>query len=242
MIRRACSALTVLGLTCWVTSLLQSNSSAAVVLSLVNPSFESDTDFDVFRHYANYYSTNHTPTGWSVVSDPGIGRYSTVEFFDGVFFDRGATDGLNSFHFEGGPGALYQTLDTKLVSFSQYQLNVDVGWRYDRPRPEFEIQLLAGDTVLATFDDNSILQQGDWVTAKLIYTLDPTQHDVFDEYLTVRLAHTSEGTWGIQVNFDNVVLTAVPEPSAWAVMSAVVLGVGGLGWRRRRLAVASAAE
>jgi hypothetical protein len=67
-----------------------------------------------------------------------------------------------------------------------------------------------------------------------------TYSEVEGAFSSVNLTF-ADGFSGSLIYGENALqLQVVPEPSTWAVMSAVVLGAGGLGWRRRRLASAHA--
>jgi hypothetical protein len=86
------------------------------------------------------------------------------------------------------------------------------------------ISLIAADgTVLSTATTaNSI---GSFTTETLTYTA-PLSGAVLGQQIGVVL-----GTGGIQSNFDNVVLTAVPEPGALGLLG---LGALGLAWTLRK--------
>ncbi|NJR43725.1 MAG: PEP-CTERM sorting domain-containing protein [Akkermansiaceae bacterium] len=107
---------------------------------------------------------------------------------------------------------------------------VDVGDRRDLVFPTYFIELFAGSTLLV--QDNSSLTPNDgFLTSTLTY-LSPASHPELGQPLQIRLRSTGSGIQ--QVNFDNVRLDAVPEPSSLAM-----LAVGAMAFCnfRRRITI-----
>ena len=109
---------------------------------------------------------------------------------------------------------LTQTLTTTLEEDTQYTLLVEVGDPLPLTDPNFpdivllsgfpgyQIQLLAGDTILA-LDDNSLeITEGTFETSVISFTA-PEDHPNLGEPLAIRLLNLNEAT-GQEVNFDDV--------------------------------------
>lgn len=112
-----------------------------------------------------------------------------------------------------GPVGLSQTLNDVLTANTHYSLLVDVGnVAEDDPNdgsdvtgfPGYRVELLAGNTVVAT--DNNTLQigEGSFATAKVDFTVG-ADNALLGEELTIRLVNLNEGP-GIEVDFDNTAL------------------------------------
>jgi hypothetical protein len=131
----------------------------------------------------------------------------------------------------GTPGTASQDTGVTLVANTQYTLSLDVIARSDLGFSTYTISLFSGGTLLASQNTPVVPTPGNFLPDTLTYfstASDPTLD------LIVELS-ADGGTPGVgigQADFDNVVLTANPEPSA--------LVLGGLGLlpilflRRRR--------
>lgn len=125
----------------------------------------------------------------------------------------------------GSEGYVLQPLVT-------YNLSVDVGNKFAQnfdPSTGPVIQLYAGATLLGTAT-GTLPGQNAWSTYTLQYVAPSSPAS---GQLEIRLSYNALSTSLVnQVQFDNVQLTAVPEPTSIASLG--VLGLGGLLLRRRR--------
>ncbi|GAA6620979.1 hypothetical protein [Scytonema sp. NUACC26] len=198
-----------------------------------NPSFElpvlADRDF-----------TLTPPPGWEiynpngfVLSDPastasGIGVFNPG---NDVFVNE-ATDGQNTayIYLTEAPGSgvvgFSQTLDTVLAANTQYTLQVDVGnaaGSFDdidlTGFPGYRVELLAGDTVLASEQNNIFIQDGTFETSTVTFTA--TSDNLYlGQNLGIRLVNILQGT-GVEVDFDNVRLSAEAIPTNFCNFNSV---------------------
>jgi hypothetical protein len=116
-----------------------------------------------------------------------------------------------------------QTLDTVLAANTTYTLNVDIGnpEAYTSPAngffndfngfPGYEVQLLAGGQILSADQNSLCIAEGDFETATLTFTTG-SSGAYLGQNLEIRLLNLNEGP-GIEVDFDNVQLTAQAIPS-----------------------------
>ncbi len=137
----------------------------------------------------------------------------------------------------GLEAGLRQVLVDTLQLSTEYTLTVEVGnfgpsvgdpWNFTG-FPGYRVDLLAGSTVLAS--DNNTLAPGEgiFLTSTVTFTTG-LSHANAGQALSIRLVNLN-GT-GVEVNFDNVNLTAtaIPEPSSLALLTVGTL----LGLRIRR--------
>ena len=97
--------------------------------------------------------------------------------------------------------------------------------------PGYRLELLAGDTVIAVDDNTLAVDEGDFVTASVSYTT--SKNDIYlGEALSLRLINLNldndsnpNGGNGIEVNFDNVILSATSVPES---QSTLVYLLGGI--------------
>ena len=131
-----------------------------------------------------------------------------------------------------------------------YTLKVEVGNAYWYDWGGYKVQLLAGGTphtpgdgsdytgpvtggtLLAEDDSSLAVPDGTFMTSTVTYSYDPMHAALVGEPLQIRLLALipTEPTGDeVEVEFDNVRLTAVPEPATLALLS-----LGALMVRRRR--------
>ena len=138
--------------------------------------------------------------------------------------------------------AISQVLSSTLA-VGTYTLMVDVGARLDFPYAGYLIQLLAGSTVLAQDNNTLTPAPGTFVTSTVNFTAN-AGNPALGQSLAIRL---SSPVAVAQTNFDNVrldfnsTIAAVPEPSTLAMVGTGMLCLLGAHWRRRRMALQSAA-
>lgn len=207
----------------------------AASVFIKNASFEQDPLSD------GGYNLLRPPTGWSIGGNAGW-QNPVAALFSSV------PDGAQTGFVGGGAGpargALSQSLGTGVMANSTYTLSVDVGRRTDIPLDQFVVQLLSGQTVLASGTyTQADLAPGEFKTLSLSY--DSTE--ALAAPLMIRFHAIGTSSDYRQVNFDNVKLdyfaravSAVPEPSTWAMM---IVGFGTAGSMvrasRRRNALAA---
>lgn len=213
--------------------LLAPSSLTAGVISVKNFSFESNV-LPIIPNEAIVYSIDD----WQINLLPAtyIPNAGTVRFFTN-WLSPTATDGVNV-AFMNNNSYLLQVLDRTFQEGDSFELKVDVGWRTDVPlifKPQYSIQILAGDIVLASSDDQAILVQGGWATATASYNYDLAHSGLVGLQLKLKLEKLNSG----QINFDNVRLqaTAVPEPNSGIFL--LFVSMLRFGLRRNRSTVAS---
>ena len=100
--------------------------------------------------------------------------------------------------------------------------------------PGYSIQLFAGGTVLAQDNNTLAPAEGTFALSTVQFTSGGADAG-FGQALTIRLLNLNLPNSGIEVNFDDVQLTAIaiPEPSTYALtFGAIAFGFGALHRRR----------
>ena len=183
-----------------------------------------------------------TPTGWQVY-DPnnlipdnggldssftGSWKPSDVFFPDipegdqiaSIFLGRDSEG--NSVAGQGKVG-FAQTSDAKIQANTTYTLSAAIlnttgkDFGFFEGFPGYELQLVAGDTVLATAQNSELIDDGEFKRDSVSFTTS-TDDNYLGEKLGVRLinlnenngSNTVDGGNGIEVNFDDVQLTSTP--------------------------------
>lgn len=234
-----------------VAALVVAGKVAAVEIMIVNAGFESPATGP------GTFVTNAPPTGWSafgsvesfearavgVLNPNGTTLFSSVPEGNnvGVVFLRNSDQ-----TFSGRAAGLQQTLSDTLQLNTSYTLSVAVGnIGNDSAEPHnafnfsgfpgYRIELLAGGNVIA-FNENTVAPgEGGFLTTTLNYNVG-SLHANAGGALGIRLINLDAAA-GIEVNFDDVRLTAVaiPEVSTGSLwLGAAALGALGVGRRYRR--------
>jgi len=195
----------------------------------------------------DFYIGTLTPFIADPVGAPGV--YANIP--DGA--PEGARVGIAfNFRSTGGSGeyGFQQTLAATLAASTRYTLEVDViniasatsstGTFFELGGfPGYRIDLLAGDTLLAQ-DLNSLagsIDDGAFATSTLVFTSDATP-DGLGEALRIRLVNLNlpdpaHLTSDLEVDFDNVRLSAVAVPLPAALPLAALGALVLLPYRRR---------
>lgn len=233
--------------------------SRAASITILNAGFEADTlpngnpiPDNTFRVDAG------TPSNWTVydpngIIDGGNNSVGLINPTNSTFFPGGAPEGSLAaiVYLDGqqgnGEAGIQQTLSATLDLNMVYTLQVDVGniasgmgsassadggnnFYNLNGFPGYRIDLLAGDVVLGS-DTGASIGEGSWVTRSVVVNVGAS-HAQAGEALSIRLVNLNQSDSpdpGIEVDFDNVRLDAVPEPT-----STMLLGLAGLACLCRR--------
>ena len=208
----------------------------AAPLYVESHSFEEPYKDDT-GSYPVYY--NELPSGWTKVSGAGIfGVWNPADRFayegsDDLGLNNGTLpymDGVQVGFITGDAAAtvIEHTLSDVVEDNTTYTLTVAVGSRseagsYWNGDHEFELSLLAGSTVAASYAGNSTaLPNGTFTDLSATFTTDASGDPRSGQPLTIRYANLTGGGNG---DFDNVRVdaTVVPEPATLALF-----GLGSL--------------
>lgn len=192
--------------------LLASSANAA---SVVNGSFEQGTNPGSFTTLG----TGSTAiTGWTVAA-------GTVDYI-GNYWQ--ASDGVRSVDLSGGSiGTLAQTL-SGLTFAKRYVVSFDVARNPDGgTTPRTGTFVANGQTFgFAYTDATSTRANMKWETVSYIFQATGTSADI-------SFSSDSSGGCCFGPALDNVAISAVPEPAAWAMMIGGLGLIGGAARRRR---------
>ncbi len=142
------------------------------------------------------------------VIDNAPGWVTTIGGSDGIFnpdfsmYPGGSAAEGNNAAFNNGVD-IRQVLSATLQPNFCYRLQVAIGRRLDEPFPGYRVELQAGGEVLVA-EDSQTPAPGEWVDAAVVFNTGDS-HTQLGNNLEIHLI--SEG---VQVNFDNVRLTAGP--------------------------------
>lgn len=200
-------------------------SAWAVPITVLNPSFESPFSGVISCGLNCSYNVGAVPN-WTTTGNTGVFHPSAL------YLNLPLPNGVQTGYSNGG--TLSQTLAATLQANTVYTLTVDVGRRLDQAFPGASITLLAGITVLGT-TAALVPTPGNFLPVGVTYT-----SLVSDPLIgqNLRIVLTSNG---VQINFDNVrldavpVFTPVPEPSSWALLLPGLASL--LAYQRRKAAV-----
>jgi hypothetical protein len=206
----------------------------AVTNLIVNGGFEAPPQNDGAFQLFGAGATNLT--GWEVL---GPARNS-VAILDTAYHEAGVTfnafGGTQALDITGGENTgptagIRQTVNTR--AGQRYQLSFWVGNADGRSDYAGTSALFLGinDNLSTRFENADITEHG--VNWKLFTTSFVATSDHTDVIFNNGTAPRSDGSGDNYAGLDNVRLTAVPEPAAWAMMIAG-FGLAGATLRRRR--------
>jgi hypothetical protein len=190
----------------------------AASITVLNPSFESPTAPSLDG--LGFYSINDI-TNWVIgvvpgqdagVSDPGASLPSNI-YYNGA----PVPDGVQVAYSNGA--TISQVLSAVLQPNTQYTLGAYVGQRLAIGFQGYDIQLWAGNTLLAS-NNSPTPYSGTFVPVTVNYTSGSS--GPIGEHLEIRLLSS-----GVQANFDKITLNASPIPEPSAILG--LLGFGLLG-------------
>ena len=201
---------------------------ANINIAVVNPSFEilpsgglNLTDCKAGTLSCSY--SNGPIPGWTTTGSAPFPEYSG-QFQPGTLgpthYFSSLSDGLTSAYSTAG-GQIAQTVSAIAQAGRTYTLFVDLGLRNDAAFLGTASLVINGNSVLAT---GVTPTQGNWSTFVASYTA-----SLADDGAPIQIVLNSNGQQG---NFDNVLLSATPEPGFYAVLG---LGLSGLLLVRRRV-------
>ena len=189
--------------------------SAGITVS--NPGFEADA-------LANGAS-GPVPASWSgggIAYNPTTAQYAAE-----------APEGQNIAAINIGD--LYQQISSPIVAGTLYTLEVDVGYRLDvsPPNPNFTVELrsytgiLGGNPLVSKSQADGAPANGAFIPVSVSFTAQQGA-DYLGRDILIYLT-----SGGVQTNFDNVRLTAVPLPAAAWLFGSALLGLAGVARRDR---------
>lgn len=234
-------------LACTAIVALAASVARADSITILNPGFEdltgapNSTHFDASGklrdgHFSgiaavgnpNEFVTSTPIPSWTVSGNDVGTQNPTASVFPSV------PEGQDTAYIGGtiGGGTISQTLSATLA-IGTYSLQIDVGNPGAISFAGYDIQFLAGNTILA--EDNNTLRPATttFLTSTLTYTATAADPNL-GRNLTIRLAAITPGL-GSQVDFDNVRLSgpqAIPEPASVVMLGTGAMCLLGYGWRR----------
>jgi hypothetical protein len=198
-----------------------------VNVPVTNPSFEDPAlDSGAFTQYS--VDGAATSPGWTPNE---ANLYGIADLTGDADVPPGAADGDNALWFNGSDGGsdtlgfVTQDITEPIVGGETYTLTVAINQRQEFAVVPYLVQLLE-DSVMVAEDDNSVdVTPADLWDSTIVEWTAPQDSD--GNLLTILLGESVNT--GIQINFDDVVLTRTPEPG-----SLMLLAFGGLAFLRRR--------
>ena len=206
-----------------VIGCLLAQASSAVDVPIANPSFEQP-----FANDGTFLTTS-PPTGWSAIGSVDFG-FRTVGVLNPTtttLYADPVPDGRNvgvvflGTGVNNSPAGLVQNLSTTLQARTHYTLTVEVGniandtspphnsFEFDG-FPGYQIEFVAGTNVLAC-DDNTLLPGEGRFLSSTVQLSVADNHENVGEPISIRLINLNQAP-GIEVNFDDLRLEAVPFP------------------------------
>jgi hapalindole H/12-epi-hapalindole U/12-epi-fischerindole U synthase len=216
--------------------------ASAASIAIANAGFEEPDLTGEVPVIGNEVFTFETPPSWklydpsNLVPDNANLSTSFVGVWDSTsaFFTNEAPEGKNvgaillAQASGGGAVALAQTLSSTLTANTKYTLQVEVGnpgSPFFAGFPGYTIQLLAGNTVIA--EDNNTLAPVEGTFDKSIISFTTSDNDPnLGKQLEIRLFNSLVSS-GLEVDFDDVRLTANPVPEPVSTLSLLFIATLG---------------
>lgn len=194
----------------------------AASIFIANHSFETPVITDL----SGVLDTGISTTGnWTFAGgmnqgfiNPGLGENNVPGFWYGP---SPTLPNGNQVAWSNG-GTISQTLSATLQANTKYTLGAFVGRRFGENFPGYNIQLLAGTTVLASSGSSVTPTAGTFAPVTVSYT-SGSSGSLIGQALKISLTSSS----GSQTNFDLITLDASPIPEPSAMLG--LLGFGLLG-------------
>lgn len=177
--------------------------------------------------------------GFTVISTGTVGNWTFAGGSNQGFLNPGiAETGSPGNHFYGtsptlpdgnqvawsNGGTISQTLSATLQANTKYTLGAFVGRRFVESFPGYNIQLLAGATVLASSGSSVTPTAGTFAPVTVSYT-SGSSGSLLGQALTIRLT----SSLGSQTNYDLITLDASPIPEPSAMLGLLGFGLLGIG-------------
>ncbi|MGB5594946.1 MAG: hypothetical protein WBM32_02320 [Crocosphaera sp.] len=235
-----------------LTNGIQANSAQAAIISLENPGFESPEQTNEPVPGAGFFDFD-TPPGWTLYDPNGLipEDASLATSFTGgwkpsaAFFPIIPEGDQISSIFIAPPAAgtgevgFFQSPGVTIQPNTNYTLSAAIGNTPGIPGseiftgfPGYKLELLAGNTVIATDNNTVVAGEGEFATATVSYS-SLNDDSYLGELLGIRLINSNldnnsglDGGNGVEVNFDNVQLTATSVPEPTSILGYIMLGIG----------------
>jgi hypothetical protein len=208
-----------------VSVVLAGQATFASLITIVNPSFESPSEPNT---YSSGGAGNLTAiTGWTISGPGSAGVWNLVGTYAGYIATP--PDG-SQVGYINGLATVSQTLGVDLTPNTTYDLSIWVGGRTDNPflnpGSAYSISLLGGANILSSVNP-IVPPTGGWTELSTTYTTGPSVTPA----TPLGIAITSIGS---QLDFDDVKVTAVPEPTTIISGAMLLLPFGSRALRQLR--------
>ncbi len=214
----------------------------AASVTVVNPSFEDPILAD---------DGTGNPAGWTLVGsaaiaqawNPPVGSYSGADLSGTPTGADGANVVELMFNSAGGVAGFTQTTSAILTAGTTYTLTLalgnrgDAGWQDGRTWNS-KIALATADMAAGTYLDSltfaaADLPWGSFTDKTLTFTVDAGNAHIGQAVTIVFGLEAPAGKYSASC-FDNVRLSAVPEPATLSLLASGLIGLLCYAWRKRK--------
>ena len=238
---------------------IQENSAQAAIIGLENPGFESPEQTNEPVPGAGFFDFD-TPPGWTLYDPNGLipedaslatsftGDWKPSEAFFPIIPEGDQISSIFIAPPAAGTGEVgfFQSSGVTIQPNTTYNLSVAIG---NTPGfsgaeifigfPGYRLELLAGNTVIATDNNTIVVSEGEFETATVSYS--SSNDDIYlGELLGIRLINSNLNNNsginvgnGVEVNFDNVQLTATSVPEPLTILGTGTAIAFGAGFKRK---------